>query len=202
MKEENKNLIPTFPQVLEDFVKDLLSNVHTSMPGVVVSYNPSTKMANIQPALKKDVAGNLVELPILQNVPVEFPQAANCIISWPLNPGDTGEIRFQERSIDRWKNQGGVIDPVDKRDHHFFDATFYPGLSSAKNPGLAADGTAILIQNGTMSVKVYPNGQISLSNGTYELINLLIEALTAINDATPGTPATAYITQLQTFKVT
>ena len=41
----------TLPQGVEFFGDQLLKRVHTSLPGIVVSYNAATRRARVQPAV-------------------------------------------------------------------------------------------------------------------------------------------------------
>ena len=134
-------------QDLTDLIKEYcdyyFTRVHTSMPGVVSEYNASTRRAIIQPSLERR-AGNkdFVALPLLIDVPVQFPGTKKWTIHFPLEKGDEVSIFFSERSIEAWKDAGqdGIKD-IDPRRFSLSDAYCVPGLQpqefiSAEEAGL------------------------------------------------------------------
>lgn len=175
MTGQLNNTTPSFFGTITKCIDTRLTSLHTAMPGVVDSYDRLKKTASIKPALQRQMPdGTSASLPVIPNVPVMFPQTANALISWPLTKGDTGLIVFSERSIDRWKTLGGVVNPKDLRKHDFSDALFYPGLMAA-GQGKTPDPDALLIQMGSLSLKLFTGGKISVSNGSIDLIDKLVE---------------------------
>lgn len=162
---KTENETPTLEKAINDLIDNKLANAHTCLPGIVKTYDPSTKRANIQPALKrKYIDGNLVSLPIIPNVPVGFMQTQTSIISVPVKPGDDVLIIFSERSIDNWKTQGGEAIPDDVRKFNLSDAFAIP-IVKPLGAGLAADpGDAIRIENILSLGRFHEDGQIKFEN--------------------------------------
>jgi len=134
-------------QELTDFIREYcdyyFTRVHTSFPGVVSEYNAETRRAIIQPSIKRR-AGNkeYVALPLLIDVPVQFPGTKKFTIHFPLEKGDEVVVFFSERAIEAWKDVGqdGVED-TDPRRFSMSDAYCMPGLQPqefivAKEKGL------------------------------------------------------------------
>jgi hypothetical protein len=121
-------------QDLTDFVKEFIeyyfTQIHTSFPGVVMEYDAKTRRATVQPSLKRR-AGNkeYIPLPLLIDVPVQFPGNKKWTIHFPLEKGDEVAVYFSERAIEAWKDVGqdGIEDP-DPRRFDLCDAYCVPGL--------------------------------------------------------------------------
>ncbi len=108
-------------------IADFASNVHTSIPGAIVSYTASSKQAIVQPLVQKRIwqGGVLtaVPLPVIYDVPVQFPGTARWQISGDLQAGDTGLIMFSEASLDAWLQSAGGSNQVDPQDDRRFRST-------------------------------------------------------------------------------
>jgi hypothetical protein len=107
-----------------------MTNVHTSFPGKVVSYDQKTRRADIQPSLKRRLPdGSFVDFPIIPDVPVQFPSTSEYTIHFPLKKDDEVDVRVCERSTDVWRDSGdkGIEDP-DPRRFSLQDCHAVPGL--------------------------------------------------------------------------
>jgi hypothetical protein len=134
-------------QDLTDFMREFLdyyfTQIHTSLPGVVMEYDAGKRRATVQPSLKRR-AGNkeYIAFPLLMDVPVLFPGTKKWTIHFPLEEGDEVAVYFSERAIEAWKDAGqdGIEDP-DPRRFDLCDAYCVPGLQAqefiaAEEPGL------------------------------------------------------------------
>jgi hypothetical protein len=121
------------------------SQIHTGMPGVIVSYDATKLTAVVQPALQafqRNTDGTITPLTIanIPDVPVHFPGGGGHMLSFPVKAGDECWLSFSERSIDNWHQQGGVQKPSDWRMHDITDAVAHVGLrSQPKVPGGGSD---------------------------------------------------------------
>ena len=173
---------PTMAKVIQDAIEARLIDVHTAMPGMIVSYDPSKQMAQVQPSLKKKYSnGTIVPLPIINNVTVVHPRGGTAAILLPLKAGDPCWLIFGERSLDNWKSQGGISDPADTRKHHLSDAVCIPGGSSFSQ-AIAGDASDFIFQNDQCEFRLKSAGTFSLKNKAAgnELIDLLVQLLTAL----------------------
>ena len=128
------------------------AELRVCMPGTVIAYYAATQTADIQPPIWSAIDledGTLQEqLPVLFNVPVEFPRGGGFVLMFPLVPGDTGVLEFSDFSMDLWRSSGLDGAPQDLRTHALGSAVFRPGLSCslvpiAGAPATTADGLAI-----------------------------------------------------------
>jgi len=156
-------------------------NLHTSMPGTVTSYDPSTQTVQVQPGIQKLFRGQgAVDLPKLVDVPVFFPRGGGFVLSFPVAAGDECLIVFSERAIDFWWKNGGSQLPSELRTHDLSDAFAFVGFSSQPgiaqvSPGLNAsavelrslDGQASIQIDGSQNITVQSNaGDITASSST------------------------------------
>ena len=198
----NSEITPTLEQVIRGAIESRLTEIHTALPGEILTYDPSKQMASIQLTLqRKYVTGELVKVPVLNDVPVVHPRSGASIVHMPLKPGDHVLVIFSERSIDIWKTQGGHPDPKDARKHHYSDAVAIPGLYPFNAPITIENPDALTIKNGQSRIEVktdsinlsHPNGEIDFNSGGtikiqnkaggVELMDLLTRLVQAIIDA-------------------
>lgn len=103
--------------------------------GIVQSFDPVAITAVIQPvgqeASRNPDGSDVVEdLPLLEDVPVVFPQAGPFILSFPVTAGDEALIVFADRCIDGWYETGDISPQAEARMHDLSDAIAYVGLRS------------------------------------------------------------------------
>jgi hypothetical protein len=161
---------PQLEDVIKAAVEARLIQLHTSMPGIVQSYDAQKQLATVRPALKRTYGdGTLTELPLLIDIPVAHPRANGAHIHLPLKEGDSVMVIFSERSLENWIAQGGVVDPDDPRKHHLSDAYCYPGLYPENDPFTVADETSIEIVNQSSEIHIKTDGTVSIK-GTSVLL--------------------------------
>lgn len=183
---EQRNETPSLAKVIQDMVAKELMEVHTAMPGVIVSYDYGKNMAVVQPSLKRKFKGGsaAVNLPLISNVPVAFPRMGDAHIRFPINPGDEGQLIFNERSIDKWSTLGGTVDPEDPRKFHLSDAVFFPGPNSTpKAMKSKAKQTSIEIKNQKAWIEIMPNGKFKITDGSDEVLLIIKDFLESVNAA-------------------
>ena len=169
----------TFADVLQQAVDSILSTVHTCLPGKIEKYDYETQKADVKPLLKRKFEdGDIIELPVLTDVPVIMPRSSKASIMFPIKKGDLVLLLFSERAIGDWLINGGLVDPISSRRFDLSDAIAIPGLYpfTEKSPAQNADdlqikndeSTITLRQDGTMLLE--GKGTIEmLSSGTVEI---------------------------------
>ncbi len=159
MGTKNESLA-TLAANIKQGIESRLKDLHTSMPAIIVSFDASTQLATIQPAIKRIFRSNDGEtelltpsdLPILINVPVQFPRGGGFSLTFPVAKGDECLLVFAERSIDNWHKFGGVKNPGAKRFHSLSDATAFVGISSMVNKVPNYDTTNVQLKKDDNSV--------------------------------------------------
>lgn len=142
-----------------------LKNLHTSLPGVVQSYDAATQTVSVQPAIKRVFSEKgATPLPVCVDVPVCFPGGGDFYLTFPVKAGDDCILVFSERCIDYWHVNGGVQLPAEYRLHDLSDAFAIVGVNSQprKLASVQTDGaelrtrdrsTYIKLTNGTIYIK-------------------------------------------------
>lgn len=129
---------PRLGEVLDKKIRLALEDLCVSCPATVQSYDPATQLATVRVDLKRaaeDADGNeLIEsVGVISNVPVVFPGGGGFAVTFPLAVDDTVLLVFADRSIDRWKTQGGEVDPGFLHSHNLSDAFALAGVRNAVN---------------------------------------------------------------------
>lgn len=176
---------PTLSQVLKDAINSRLIDMRVSIPAIVTKYDSEKQTVSAQPALlTKDDDGNTDPLPVVSNIPVLFHRANKAFITMPIVVGDSVLLIFSDRSIDRWKVKGGLVDPNDARIHDLTDAFAIPGgYPSGSVIEQTVDTEAIQIGNDKTTMKIHPDGKLQVENDMYELVTILSDLIQGIIDA-------------------
>jgi hypothetical protein len=148
------------------------SEIWTALPGIIESFDPVKMTAVVQPAVQgqiRDEAGRTrqVDLPLLLDVPVEFPNGGGFSLTFPVKPGDECAIEFQCRCIDGWWSEGGVRPPLEGRMHDLSDAVCRLGPRSQKRlltPAVNTEGAQLRTDDGQAQVTILPDYTIRAQN--------------------------------------
>ena len=77
-------------QVLDFFFLQKIKALHTTIPGLVTAYDPLTKRANVQPALRMLLAdGSEIEKPPILDVPLQQPAHGGHMVHQQVDVGGT-----------------------------------------------------------------------------------------------------------------
>ncbi len=115
MNNEYRSLSPAGRGALK---RDFFSSLHCALPGKVVSFDPDTRTAEIQPMVKQ---GSLA-YPLLSGVPVFMP------VPFEVNPGDACLVVFADIDIDAWLSSGEAEEPLSARRHSLSDGFAFVGF--------------------------------------------------------------------------
>lgn len=181
------NETPTLTQVIQTALERFAGDLHTAMPATIVSYDRSTQKATVQPSFKRRTkTGQVFSFPVVTNVPCLFPRSTDFSLTFELKPQDSGLLICAQRSLDRWLEKGGEVDPQDPRKHSFTDGIFIPGLFSF-NDSAPAEQNITVLKNKDTRFRMYENGKMAFANLSSgeelvlvlsDLCQVLIDALT------------------------
>jgi hypothetical protein len=174
----------TMTDAIRQSVLYQLNNVHTSLPGKIISYDFTVQKAVIQPLLNKVWTDNTTTaMPILENVPVIFPRAGGASLTFPVVSGDTCLLVFIERSIDLWLTVGGQVSPDDPRKFDLSDAVAIMGLFPFSETSQATNNTDLLLTYNGSSFRIKQNGDVVIETASKIAIgSSLVELLQTISD--------------------
>lgn len=164
--------IATLASVINKGVENRLKDLHTAMPGIIETFDPVTQTASVQPAIMRifstddgeKVITTPAALPLLINVPVQYPRGGGFSLTFPVSPGDECLLVFSERALDSWHQFGGVQRPSQRRFHHLSDATAFVGLSSAPRKIGSYNANSVELRNdaGDQFIQLQPGKNINV----------------------------------------
>ena len=111
------------PDEREALKKEIFASLHCALPGMVVSFDASTQMAVIQPAVK---VGSMT-FPLLADVPVFMP------VPFEVHPGDACLVVFADIDIDAFLETGEASVPRSARRHALSDGFAFVGFKVGGN---------------------------------------------------------------------
>ena len=98
-------MLGEFVGEVQNLVQDMLGQIHTAIPGTIVSFDAASCTATVLPVMKlKKTNGELLDYPKISGVPVLLPQTAGqkATIAMPVRAGDGCLIICAEQALDTW----------------------------------------------------------------------------------------------------
>jgi hypothetical protein len=124
---------PSISEAINALIERIGQDLNVSLPGTIEDYDHENQLASVKPSLKRPLRsedGEDVEaesLPVIPNVPVVQPSGGGYFVHFPLKKGDPVTLIISDRSLDRWKERGGEVDPGFTHTHELTDALAFPG---------------------------------------------------------------------------
>lgn len=95
-----------FAQQVEETARAVVDEIHTAIPGTIISFNHGSGTATVKPRGKYVTAdGKRFDYPQISDVPVTFPfcQTVGAGIAFPIMKGDSCLIIISEVELDEWR---------------------------------------------------------------------------------------------------
>lgn len=144
-----------------------LSQIHTCLPGRIETYDYTVQQASVTPLIKKRFKnGDILSMPIIENVPVVWPRGGGASLTFPLVQGDGVLLVFSERSMDNWLSVGDEAEPGGPAMFDLSDAIAVPGLNPFSVESLAASEDSIQIIYNDAFISIDTEGAITVDNGS------------------------------------
>ncbi len=165
---------------LQVFGESLKAEFWTKIPCTVTEYDPETLTIKAQPMIQgsqRQTDGTFqdVDLPLLLDVPVLFPNAGDFSITFPIKEGDNCLVFFADRCIDFWHESGEISPARSFRMHDLSDGFAYFGpRPKTKIPAeVSTENFEIRNEDGTLKILMTPDKTITAQNegGTITLDN-------------------------------
>ena len=108
----------------------------TAFPCVIQSFDPVAITCTAQPQIPvplidpKTELTSWVNLPLLVDVPVHFPNGGGYTLTFPVAKGDEALVVFASRCIDSWWYYGSPVNPTELRMHDLSDGFAFVGIRS------------------------------------------------------------------------
>jgi len=148
---------------LQLMIETSLSEINTSLPGTVVSYDAPKNRAVVRPSLPRRLASEeSLPAPQIVEVPVTFHSSGggNASFTMPLKPGDPVTLHFQQRSLEIWLS-GSTTMPDDPRQFDLSDCIATPG---GGHTGTVAHPENVVLKFGNANLTLFPDGKIVIGN--------------------------------------
>ncbi|MGE4504029.1 MAG: Gp138 family membrane-puncturing spike protein [Desulfovibrionaceae bacterium] len=146
-----------------------LAEVWTALPGIVQDYDAQAQTVSVQPTIKGRITrpdGSIVSvaLPLLVDVPVQFPNGGGFSLTFPIKPGDEALVAFASRCIDGWWQSGGVQDPLEPRMHDLSDGFAFVGPRSRARAlsGVSTEHVQLRTDDGATYIEIQPGGRVRI----------------------------------------
>ena len=206
---------PELETLLRQYIKSELAEVNTCLPAEIVSFDAKKKKASVQPLINRKYSdGTELQLPVINNVPVQMPSGGGAILSFPVKKGDSCMLVFSQRSLDKWLANGGIVTPDESRKHDLNDAIAIMGLDDFTGD-YETDENDVLLKFNQAEVRITKNGEVKAKGSKFaagsqavELVDVVSQCLQLLSTATTlvvgvQVPAFAALkAQLDTIKTT
>lgn len=193
---------PELADLFRVALRKLKLEIRTMVPATIVVYDPARQVATLTvdhlqtvavidevQAAKLLASGATIEgvppnaeatLPPVQlvDVPVAWPRTNLGYLTFPLNPGDTGQLVCSDRSLDQWLTKGIPSDPVLASTHLLENGVFEPGLKPTANPIVPPTDQTATVVEGATGVKLGRNASDFVA-----LASLVLAQLQAMQNA-------------------
>lgn len=180
---------PNMSDLLDMFKKEIFLSFNCHAVAIVQAFDPDKQTLSATIAYKKSFlrAGpdgvyrmELVDYPVLIDVPVWNAKGGKAALTMPIAQGDECVILFNDRDIDNWFQSGQVTGVASGRLHSSADGIAFVGLQSTPNFIAEYDAVRAVLRNDTAMVGVGPT-LIKIANGTTTLNTLLQSLMTDIS---------------------
>ena len=147
---------------LQFVFNQMLKTIFISIPGVIESYDATTKRCRVKPAINMRLTdGETEEQSSIVNVPVLWPSGGGFTLLSPLPAGTPVEIKFSQRGITQFKETFSTEDPgngvFDKEDAHVIPSYGALSVTPATESGMSMqseDGSNyIYVDDGNIYIK-------------------------------------------------
>lgn len=150
--------------------KDLKQNLQTSYPAIILdsSNYQATQTITVQPNIQIEYEdGQIVRIPVIYDVPVLLPSGDQCLMSFPLKPGNVVGLVFVKNSLEEFLEQQDpdFYTPVDRRYFSLSDCFALPSLFTKRN-NLSPHPDNLEIKFKDIIFSLHPNGQIDINNSS------------------------------------
>jgi len=169
--ERTKSEFELYSRMGEKWSTDL----RVSVPGIIQSFDPVEQTVTVQPALKERIIDNdgtiqMVNLPLLLDVPICFPRAGGFLLTMPIQPGDECLVVFSDMCIDAWWSQGGVQVQSEKRRHDLSDgfAILAPTSQPRKITNYSINSAQLRSETGSSVVDIKEN-EINITSNVVKI---------------------------------
>lgn len=165
--------------ITEWVVDSALRGMWCHLPGIIESVDMPKMICVVQPAIrgvhiKEKGEREFVNLPLLVDVPIVYPQGGFGILTFPIKKGDECLVMFADRCIDAWWQNGGIQGQIEFRNHDLSDGFALVGVRSQPrvlDPPPDPENVQLRSEDGKTHVSMKPDSTVVMINekGTFKL---------------------------------
>lgn len=198
--------IPDLRTVLNQLKREIATTFNCHQLGTIQSFDATKQTAEVSLNVLRMVPNldvqppqyKAVNYPLLVDVPVFINSGGTGYLTFPIQPGDTCLVLFNDRDIDNWFATGNTAEPNTQRTHDLSDGLALVGFRSLANAldDFDTDNAVFAYQNG----KILVANKVQLLNAVTNMTTVLDKlhtALTTLNGKT-GPSAATQIADFQT----
>jgi hypothetical protein len=158
-------LTPGLADLIRVAVRNAMLEVRTHTVCTVKSYDPVKQRVNVvvdqrqrikDPNNPRDPNATFLQPPApLDDIPVAWPRTKAGSLTFPLVPGDKGELHVQDRALDGYLVAGLPSEPARQWTHNLADSTFHPCLyhdAAPLNPPTGTDQDATVLDGDKIKI--------------------------------------------------
>ncbi len=140
--------------VLKFTFEQMLKGIYTAMPGIIESYDLTTKRARVRPAIQiQRTDGSFIDRPVIANCPVLQPSGGGFVVNFPIKSGDAVMCLFSQRGLSKFKQVYQNTQPdealLDQK-----DAVIIPGFGALNISPATSAGVSMQTESGNNHVYV------------------------------------------------
>jgi cytoskeletal protein CcmA (bactofilin family) len=168
-------MMQEFVEQAKKLMADMVNQIHTALPGSIVSFDPEKGLATVLPTGKfRKPDGAMMDFPPISGVPVLFPQACaqGASIVFPIKEGDGCLLIISEQALDFWmygsESKAGLK-------YDLTNCIAIPGLFATANPLIKEacgqdaiiidrNGNRIMLSNDNITIKGNINSEGSVNS--------------------------------------
>jgi hypothetical protein len=155
----------TMRTVLEKF----LQGIDDMIPARVISFDRATNRATVQPLLMMVKTDNSsIQRAQVVNVPVVQLSGGGFVINFPLNPGDIGHLKANDRDLSIFRQSYSFAPPNTFRKHSFEDSVFFP--DQMRGWTVTEEGLVLQNMSGSECIAILDN-TIKIKSSTEVIID-------------------------------
>lgn len=170
-----------FVQSLETFFQARMEDVHTMLPGRIVSYDEDTRLATVKPSVSmRSLHGDILDIPPIDSVPVVWPGSSDFSVRGQLRNGDGVVLYFSESGLGGWLRGSEDAESDDETRFSLHDAIAVPGLNAISRIPLHSFRTAKWgMASKGLEIGGTEDDKASIANDTTDL-RAILEGLTSV----------------------
>jgi len=166
--------VPSLASLVNQAIDNRLKDVHTCMPGTIVTYDHNNLRAEVELSVKRvfvdrsqEVEREIIQtIPVLVDVPVMFPHGGAFHILFPVEVDDSCIVFFSERDFSIWYEESQTSPPGSNRKHSLSDSICFVGMYSKPDAAIISGKSNfnLQIRNGlnTVYIEMTPDGSIDI----------------------------------------